>query len=34
LREHLVEKGDLVVLTAGTAVNMAGSTNMIKVEIA
>jgi pyruvate kinase len=34
LRERLVEKGDLVVLTAGTAVNMPGSTNMIKVEIA
>ena len=34
LAEGLVEKGDLVVLTAGTAVNMPGSTNMIKVEIA
>ncbi|HZO97058.1 MAG TPA: pyruvate kinase [Gaiellaceae bacterium] len=34
LREGLVAKGDLVVLTAGTAVNMPGSTNMIKVEIA
>jgi pyruvate kinase len=34
LREGLVEGGDLVVLTAGTAVNMPGSTNMIKVEIA
>jgi pyruvate kinase len=35
VREHgLVEHGDLVVLTAGTAVNMPGSTNMIKVEIA
>jgi pyruvate kinase len=32
--ERLVEHGDLVVLTAGTAVNMPGSTNMIKVEIA
>jgi pyruvate kinase len=30
----LVEKGDLVVLTAGTAVNMPGTTNVIKVEIA
>ena len=30
----LVEQGDLVVLTAGTAVNMPGSTNMIKLEIA
>jgi len=34
LAEGLVEAGDLVVLTAGTAVNMPGSTNMIKVEIA
>jgi pyruvate kinase len=34
LGEGLVETGDLVVLTAGTAVNMPGSTNMIKVEIA
>jgi pyruvate kinase len=34
VRERLVDKGDLVVLTAGTAVNMPGSTNMIKVEIA
>ncbi len=33
-REGLVDSGDLVVLTAGTAVNMPGSTNMIKVEIA
>jgi pyruvate kinase len=33
-REGLVTSGDLVVLTAGTAVNMPGSTNMIKVEIA
>jgi pyruvate kinase len=30
----LVEKGDLVVLTAGTAVNMPGTTNVIKVEFA
>jgi hypothetical protein len=29
-----VEKGDRVVLTAGTAVNIPGSTNVIKVEIA
>ncbi len=28
-----VEKGDLVVLTAGTAVNMPGTTNVIKVEV-
>jgi pyruvate kinase len=34
LREGFVDQGDLVVLTAGTAVNMPGSTNMIKVEIA
>jgi pyruvate kinase len=34
LAEGLVERGDFVVLTAGTAVNMPGSTNMIKVEIA
>ena len=33
-REGFLEKGDLVVLTAGTAVNMPGSTNLIKVEIA
>jgi pyruvate kinase len=33
-REGLIESGDLVVLTAGTAVNMPGSTNVIKVEIA
>jgi pyruvate kinase len=30
----LVESGDRVVLTAGTAVNIPGSTNVIKVEIA
>jgi pyruvate kinase len=34
VREGLVNKGDLVVLTAGTAVNMPGTTNLIKVEIA
>jgi pyruvate kinase len=34
LREEIVAPGDLVVLTAGTAVNMPGSTNVIKVEIA
>jgi len=34
VREGLVSKGDLVVLTAGTAVNMPGTTNVIKVEIA
>ena len=32
-REHgLVAKGDRVVITAGTAVNMPGTTNVIKVE--
>ena len=30
----LVDAGDRIVLTAGTAVNMPGSTNVIKVEIA
>jgi pyruvate kinase len=34
LHEGLVQRGDLVVLTAGTAVNMPGTTNMIKVEVA
>jgi pyruvate kinase len=34
LEEGLVQRGDLVVLTAGTAVNMPGTTNMIKVEVA
>jgi len=29
-----VESGDRVVLTAGTAVNLPGSTNVIKVDIA
>ena len=30
----LVDAGDLVVLTAGTAVNIPGSTNVIKVDVA
>jgi pyruvate kinase len=30
----IVEKGDRVVITAGTAVNIPGSTNVIKVDIA
>ena len=30
----LVEPGDRVVITAGTAVNIPGSTNVIKVDIA
>jgi pyruvate kinase len=33
-RTGIVEEGDRVVLTAGTAVNIPGSTNVIKVEIA
>ncbi|HET8607869.1 MAG TPA: pyruvate kinase [Gaiellaceae bacterium] len=33
-RSGLVEPGDRVVITAGTAVNMPGSTNVIKVEVA
>ena len=34
LEADLLEKGDTVVITAGTAVNMPGTTNVIKVEIA
>lgn len=30
----LVKEGDLVVITAGTAVNLPGTTNVIKVDIA
>ena len=30
----VVEPGDLVVLIAGTAVNLSGSTNVIKVDVA
>jgi pyruvate kinase len=33
-RTGLVEQGDRIVLTAGTAVNIPGSTNVIKVEVA
>ena len=33
-RSGIVEPGDRVVITAGTAVNIAGSTNVIKVDIA
>ena len=33
-RAGMVESGDLVVLTAGTAVNMPGSTNVIKLDMA
>ncbi len=33
-RSGVVEAGDLVVLTAGTAVNLPGSTNVIKLDIA
>jgi pyruvate kinase len=34
LRAGLVDSGDRVVLTAGTAVNLPGSTNVIKVDVA
>ena len=34
LRNFGVEKGDRVVITAGTAVNIPGSTNVIKVDVA
>ena len=34
LTSGLVDAGDRVVLTAGTAVNLPGSTNVIKVDIA
>jgi pyruvate kinase len=30
----LVAEGDLVVITAGTAVNLPGTTNVIKVDVA
>jgi pyruvate kinase len=30
----VVEAGDTVVITAGTAVNIPGSTNVIKVDVA
>jgi pyruvate kinase len=30
----IVSTGDLVVITAGTAVNIPGSTNVIKVDVA
>jgi pyruvate kinase len=34
MHEGLVAKGDTVVITAGTAVNIPGSTNVIKVDVA
>jgi pyruvate kinase len=34
LRIGIVAPGDRVVITAGTAVNMPGTTNLIKVETA
>ncbi len=34
LEAGLIEKGDTVVITAGTAVNMPGTTNVIKVDVA
>jgi pyruvate kinase len=30
----IIDRGDLVVMIAGTAVNLTGSTNVIKVDIA
>jgi pyruvate kinase len=33
-RTGLVAEGDLVVITAGTAVNLPGTTNVIKVDVA
>jgi pyruvate kinase len=33
LESGIVQTGDRVVITAGTAVNIPGSTNVIKVEI-
>ena len=33
LESGLVQKGDTVVITAGTAVNIPGSTNVIKVDV-
>jgi pyruvate kinase len=32
--EGIVSSGDTVVITAGTQVNIAGSTNVIKVDVA
>jgi pyruvate kinase len=34
LRSGSIDAGDRVVLTAGTAVNLPGSTNVIKVDVA
>ena len=34
LKSGVVDAGDRVVLTAGTAVNLPGSTNVIKVDVA
>jgi pyruvate kinase len=33
-QSHVVARGDLVILVAGTAVNLSGSTNVIKVDVA
>ena len=33
-RSGIVQPGDRVVITAGTAVNIPGSTNVIKVDVA
>ena len=32
-KEHMVEEGDVVVLTAGVPVGMSGTTNMLKAEM-
>jgi pyruvate kinase len=34
LKAGVIESGDRIVTTAGTAVNLPGSTNVIKVDIA
>jgi pyruvate kinase len=34
LKSGSIDSGDRVVLTAGTAVNLPGSTNVIKVDVA
>ena len=34
LLAHLVDPGDRMVITAGTSVNIPGTTNLIKVDIA
>ncbi|MDX6485610.1 MAG: hypothetical protein QOF43_763, partial [Gaiellaceae bacterium] len=34
LKSGTIDSGDRIVLTAGTAVNLPGSTNVIKVDVA